>query len=128
MCDQGARSLPYIELEEKLLWLYYGLMTKLSKADVLHVAKLAKLDLTETEVDKYSKQLSSIVDYISELSEVDTENTEPTSQTTGLENVYREDLVKSDNTLTQDQATSGSDKTHNGYFKVPAILSERTDK
>lgn len=103
-------------------------MTKLSKADVLHVAKLAKLDLTDTEVDKYSKQLSSIVDYISELSEVDTKNTEPTSQTTGLENVFREDLVKPENTLTQDQAISGTDKTHNGYFKVHAILTERTDK
>lgn len=103
-------------------------MTKLTKAGVLHVAKLAKLNLTEKEVERYSMQLSSVVDFISELSEVDTKDTEPTSQTTGLENIFREDMVKPENTLTQDQAISGTDETHNGYFKVGAILSERTDK
>jgi aspartyl-tRNA(Asn)/glutamyl-tRNA(Gln) amidotransferase subunit C len=103
-------------------------MAKLTKADVLHVAKLAKLSLTDAEIVKFTSQLSTIVDYFSELSAVDTTNIEPTSQTTGLTNVYREDVVTSNQSLTQDQAISGTDKTHNGYFKVKAILSERTDK
>ena len=103
-------------------------MAKLNKDDVLHVAKLAKLDISESEVDKYATQLSSVIDYFSELNEVDTNGVIPTSQTTGLENVTRIDLVTSEQSLTQDEATSGSDKIYNGYFKVNAVLKERTDK
>ena len=102
-------------------------MAKLTKADVLHVAGLAKLDLTEEEIDKFLPQLSEIIDHVSELQKVDTDNVEPTSQTTGLENVYRVDEVKQ-SSLDQDAAISGSDDNYNGYFKVPAILSERTSK
>ncbi len=102
-------------------------MAGLSKADVLHVAKLAKLELTESEIEKFLPQLSSIVDYISELSKVDTSGIELTSQTTGLTDVFRGDEIK-ENGITQDKALSGSDKTHNGYFKVPAILEGRSDK
>ena len=59
---------------------------------------------------------------------MDTKDVEPTSQTTGLTNVTRSDEVVTGNILTQDDALSGTDNAHNGYFKVPAILSERTDK
>jgi aspartyl-tRNA(Asn)/glutamyl-tRNA(Gln) amidotransferase subunit C len=103
-------------------------MAKLTKSDVLHVAKLAKLDLTDGEIEKFTLQLSKIVDYISELSQVDTKNTEPTSQTMGLTDIFRGDEVKPDEFLSQDEALSGTDATHNGYFKVKAILSERSDK
>ena len=68
-------------------------MSKLTTKDVLHVAKLAKIEITGKEVEKYAEQLSKVVDYFSKLSEVDTNNIEPTSQTTGLENVTRTDLV-----------------------------------
>ncbi|MCX6704482.1 MAG: Asp-tRNA(Asn)/Glu-tRNA(Gln) amidotransferase subunit GatC [Candidatus Woesebacteria bacterium] len=103
-------------------------MAKLTKADILHVASLAKIEISDAEVEKYSEQLSKVVDYFSALSEVDTKNIEPTNQTTGLENVTRSDLVKTENCLTQDEAVSGSDEIYNGYFKVKAILTERTDK
>lgn len=103
-------------------------MANLTKSDVLHVAKLAKLNLTDDEIKKFTPQLSKIIDYVSELSEVDTNNVEPTSQTTGLKDVLREDLATSDALLSQDLALSGTDNTYNGYFKVKAILSERSDK
>ena len=103
-------------------------MAKLTKDEVLHVAKLAKLELTDTEVDKFTSQLSSVLDYFSELSEVDIKDTEPTSQTTGLTNVFRDDNVVGQVSLTQDEALSGTDETYNGYFKVKAILEERSDK
>lgn len=103
-------------------------MAKLKKEEILHIAKLAKLNLTDTEIENFTPQLSSIIDYFSELSEVDTKNLEPTSQTTGLENVYRNDEISSDESLTQEEALSGKDKVHNGYFKVKAILEGRTDK
>jgi aspartyl-tRNA(Asn)/glutamyl-tRNA(Gln) amidotransferase subunit C len=102
-------------------------MSKLTRDDVLHVAKLAKLKLTDGEISRFLAQLSSVVDYIGELSEVDTSSMEPTSQTTGLENAFRDDEINGQS-FSQDAALSGSDKIHNGYFKVPAILEGRTDK
>ncbi len=103
-------------------------MVKLTKDEVLHVAKLAKLDLTEDEIEKFTPQLSNVINFVSELSEADTQDVEPTSQTTGLENIRREDKAISGDSLTQDQSLSGTDKTHNGYFRVKAILEGRTDK
>lgn len=102
-------------------------MSKLTKADVLHVAKLAKLDLTESEIKKFLPQLSNVIEHFSEMDKVDTSQVEPTSQTTGLENVFRGDEIK-ESSFTQDTALSGSDKVYNGYFKVPAILEGRTNK
>lgn len=101
-------------------------MAKLKKEDVLHVAKLAKLDLSSQEIDKFTSQLSSVLDHFDELSQVETEDVAATSQTTGQENIARKDVAA--NSLTQDEALSGSEKIYNGYFKVDAILSERTDK
>ncbi|KKR70339.1 MAG: Aspartyl/glutamyl-tRNA(Asn/Gln) amidotransferase subunit C [Candidatus Woesebacteria bacterium GW2011_GWA2_40_7b] len=103
-------------------------MAKLTKTDVLHIAELAKLDLTEDEVKKFVPQLSTIVDYIGNLSKIDTSKVDATSQTTGLVDVFREDRVVSDGSLSQDEALSGTEETYNGYFKVGAILTERTDK
>ncbi len=101
-------------------------MARLTKQEVLHVAKLAKLELTPQEVEKFTDQLSNIVDFISQLQEVDVKGIEPTSQTTGLENVFRNDKIVP--SLNVGDALSGTDETHNGYFKVGAILAERSDK
>jgi len=103
-------------------------MSKLTKDDVAHVADLAKLNLSESEITEFLPQLSSIIEYIASLNEVDTEGVAPTAQVTGLTNVYRNDEINSIGILSQDEALSGTDKMHNGYFKVKAILSERTDK
>lgn len=103
-------------------------MAKLTKAEVLHVAKLSNLKLTDDEVEKYLSQLGRVIEHISELSEVDTKRIEPTSQSTGLTDITRPDEIKPGVSMTQEQAVSGTDKTYNGYFKVGAILSERTDK
>lgn len=62
----------------------------LTKDEVLHVAKLAKLHLSEAEVEQYQKDLSGILDWVGVLSEVNTEGVEETSQVTGLENAWRE--------------------------------------
>ncbi|KKT64597.1 MAG: Aspartyl/glutamyl-tRNA(Asn/Gln) amidotransferase subunit C [Candidatus Woesebacteria bacterium GW2011_GWA2_44_33] len=103
-------------------------MSKLTKKDVEHVASLAKLSISDKELEKYLKQLDEIVNYIGELNEVDTESTEPTSQTTGLENIFRPDELKPQQSLSDEEALAGTEETHNGYFKVEAVLTERTDK
>ena len=90
------------------------------KINVAHVAKLANLPLTKEEEQKFEKQLSETLDYVKQLEEIDTKGVEPTSQVTGLENVTREDKVKP--SFSQEEALKNSKSTHNGYFKVPAIL------
>ena len=99
---------------------------KLTKDDVTHVAGLSNLKLSDSEKEKFLTQLSKIVEFVGTLSEVDTDGITPTSQTTGLTNVLRDDIVKTEDILTQDNALSGTDNTHNGLFKVPAILTERS--
>lgn len=103
-------------------------MSKLTKGEVLYVAKLAQLNLSDAEIKKFLPQLSRVVDFIGQLNEVDTEGVEPTAQVTGLENVFGKDEVDSTKVLSNDAATGGTDKIYNGYFKVGAILSERSDK
>lgn len=69
-------------------------MAKLTDDQIRHIAKLARLQISDEEVTKFAKELSSILDYIGILNELDTENVEPTAQVTGLSNVFREDEVK----------------------------------
>jgi aspartyl-tRNA(Asn)/glutamyl-tRNA(Gln) amidotransferase subunit C len=99
-------------------------MGGLSKKDVLHVAGLANLELSRSEVKKFQKQLSRIIDYINELKEVNTKSVEPTSQTTGLTNALREDKQNSSRSLSLTEATFGTKKIHQGYFVVPALLNK----
>lgn len=68
-------------------------MTTLTREQVLHIAKLARLELKSEEVDNMTKELSSILNYIDVLSEVDTTSVEPTAQVTGIKNAFREDVV-----------------------------------
>ena len=92
------------------------------KIDVSHVAKLANLPLKPDEEKRFEKQLSEILSYVEKLKEVDTKNVEITSQVTGLENVTREDETSP--SLSQEEVLSNAKSTHNGLFKVKAILTE----
>jgi len=96
----------------------------LSKKQVLHVANLAKLKLSGKDVNKFKKQLSEVIGYFEQLKEIDTSKTEPASQTTGLENVLRNDEINTASSLKQKDALSGTEDVHNGYFKVPAVIKK----
>lgn len=65
----------------------------LSEEEVRHVAKLARIYLTDDEVKRFSKQLSGVLEYVDILGELDTENVECTSQVTGLKNVLSKDEI-----------------------------------
>lgn len=93
----------------------------LIKEQVLHIAKLANLQLSDEEVIKFQKQLSEILSYMKILKKVDTDKTKPTAQVTGLTNITREDETK--NSLKLEKALSGTKVTHNGYFKVKSVLN-----
>jgi aspartyl-tRNA(Asn)/glutamyl-tRNA(Gln) amidotransferase subunit C len=70
-------------------------MTKLSRGDVLKLAQLARLELSEDEIAEFSDELSDILAYVEQLQTADTKDLAPTHQVSGLTNVFREDIVKS---------------------------------
>ncbi|MGH7142451.1 MAG: Asp-tRNA(Asn)/Glu-tRNA(Gln) amidotransferase subunit GatC [Candidatus Saccharimonadales bacterium] len=66
-------------------------MSKLDREDVLKLARLARLDLNQDEVEEYSRELNAILQYVEQLQTVDTAGLKPTNQVTGLVNVFRDD-------------------------------------
>lgn len=69
-------------------------MTKLTREDVLKLARLARLELNEAEIEEFSKELSDILQYVQQLQSVDIDGLQPTNQVTGLTNATRSDEVK----------------------------------
>ncbi len=86
---------------------------------VEHVAKLARLDLTEKEKELFSKQLDDILKYAEQMNEVDTTDVEPMSHAIPITNVMREDIVVYDNTKEELMENAPSDE--DGFFRVPKI-------
>jgi aspartyl-tRNA(Asn)/glutamyl-tRNA(Gln) amidotransferase subunit C len=68
-------------------------MADLTRDDVLKLARLARLQLTDDEVESFRKELSEVLEYVTQLDGVDVDGLEPTSQVTGLKNVMRADEV-----------------------------------
>ncbi len=100
-------------------------MAKITRQDVEHVAKLARLGLTEQEIEKYQKELSSVLAYVEQLRAVDTKNVPPTAQVTGLTNIFREDEVKK-STIPLDDSLKNAPAKEGRYLKVKAIFGEQS--
>jgi len=98
----------------------YNTAHMLSKDEVLHIAKLARIELKDAEVEKFQKDLSAVLDYVDELKSVDTEGLEEISQVTGLVNVQRSDVAVQ--TEDREAILSQAPETKDGYYKVKAIL------
>lgn len=69
-------------------------MAKLTREDILKLARLARLDLTDEEIEEFRGELSEILQYVEQLQSVDVEGSEPTNQVTGLTDVTRPDEVR----------------------------------
>jgi aspartyl-tRNA(Asn)/glutamyl-tRNA(Gln) amidotransferase subunit C len=93
---------------------------KLSYEQVSHIAWLARLGLSEEEVEKFSLQLSNILENFEILKQVDTANMPPTAHTIPLRNVFRKDDVA--DSYPQDEILSNAPKQAEKCFKVQAIL------
>lgn len=90
--------------------------------DVKHIAQLANLQLTNEQIQKLLFSLQSIISYMSKIQNIDTKGVTETSQVTGLENIFREDVVDEKRILTQKEALSNAKHVHKGFFVVPAIF------
>jgi len=88
--------------------------------DVEHIAKLAKLEFSEAEKEKFTHQFNNILKYMEQLNSVDTTNVEPLAQVIELNNVFREDVVKP-SISTEEALKNAPDKTGE-HFKVPKVI------
>jgi aspartyl-tRNA(Asn)/glutamyl-tRNA(Gln) amidotransferase subunit C len=88
--------------------------------DVEHVAKLARLDLSEDEKSMFTEQLNAILKYAEKLNALNTDGVEPTSHAMPLSNVMREDEVRP--SLPIEKVILNAPDEEDGQFKVPAVL------
>ena len=95
-------------------------MAAISRDDVLHVAHLARLHLTDDEVDRMQEQLSNILEAIETLRDVDTSQVGPTASVIQLENVLREDVAHAG--LTREAALANAPLRDDPFLRVPTVL------
>ena len=88
--------------------------------EIDHVALLARLKLTDSEKKLFSKQVDSIIEYINKLNELDTSNIEPTAHILPINNVFREDTMKS--SLPRNKALQNAPGKDDSFYRVPKII------
>jgi aspartyl-tRNA(Asn)/glutamyl-tRNA(Gln) amidotransferase subunit C len=97
-------------------------MARITRQDVEHVANLARLHLTDEEVDRMQTQLSNILEAIETLEQVDTSHVGPTASVIQLENVMRDDEVRPG--LSRDAALANAPLRDDPFLRVPTVLQE----
>jgi aspartyl-tRNA(Asn)/glutamyl-tRNA(Gln) amidotransferase subunit C len=95
----------------------------ISITDVEHVAKLARLEFSQTEKEKLTCQLNTILKYIDKLNEIDTSNIEPLSQVVELNNVLRTDTTTP--SLPREKTLKNAPESNDEFFKVPKVIGDR---
>ena len=99
---------------------------RITKEDVEKIAELAKLDVSEDEIEMYRSHLDQILDYVQKLNELDTENIEPTYYVQHSGDVLREDKAKS--SLPREKALENAPAQTKGFVRVPRVIpKERGD-
>jgi aspartyl-tRNA(Asn)/glutamyl-tRNA(Gln) amidotransferase subunit C len=96
-------------------------MANLTNDDVLKLAQLSRLQLTDEEIEQFKTEISTILDYVEQLQGVELDNYEPTYQVTGLKNVTRPDEVKSYD-YTASDLLQNAPATEDGHIKVKRML------
>jgi aspartyl-tRNA(Asn)/glutamyl-tRNA(Gln) amidotransferase subunit C len=94
----------------------------ISRAEVAHLARLARLALSDDELDRFAGQLDVIITSVARVAEVAADDIPPTSHSVPLTNVMRDDTVRPG--LTQDEALAAAPAAELGRFRVPRILDE----
>ncbi len=95
---------------------------KIDQNQVRKVARLARLELTNEEVEEFTGQLGAILDYVEKMNELDTDNVEPLAHCLAITNVLREDRIKE--SLGNDKTLANAPQRDGEFFKVPKILDD----
>jgi aspartyl-tRNA(Asn)/glutamyl-tRNA(Gln) amidotransferase subunit C len=93
---------------------------KLSREEVIHIAALARMGMSEAEIEKAREQLSNIIENFDVLKEIDTTNVPPTAQSINLKNVMREDVSR--DSLTAEQVLANAPDREGELFKLRPVL------
>ena len=93
---------------------------KITREEVIHVAKLARLEMDEKDIDTFSTQIGTILEYFETLNQVDTTDIKPTSHAIFLTNAFREDEHKEH--LDRESALANAPEQEDGYFLVPKVI------
>lgn len=93
---------------------------KINKGLIEHVAEIARLKLTDKEIEKFSKELKDIIDVFSKIDKVDAKNVETSLQPVELKNMLRDD--KEEKSFTQEEVLSLTEHKKDGYFKGPRAV------
>ena len=96
--------------------------TPISKQDVAHVARLARLSLTEEELNRFTGQLGAVLDHARDVEALDTAGVPPTAHPLPIRNVYREDELEPP--LDRDEVLAEAPSVEDHKFRVPRILGE----
>ena len=88
--------------------------------DIIYLAKLARLKLTDAEKERFSNKMGTIIKYIEKLNELDTQNVEPTAHVLGLNNIFRDDITTEP--LTDHDPINDSPAHSKGHYEVPKII------
>jgi len=93
---------------------------KITQQEVLHVAKLARLEINPASVDKFASQIGQVLEYVDTLNQVDTQGVVPTTHAISLTNAFRDDRVKP--SMERDIALSNAPAQEDGNFQVPKVI------
>jgi aspartyl-tRNA(Asn)/glutamyl-tRNA(Gln) amidotransferase subunit C len=97
-----------------------GMSDRISRDDVAHVARLARLALTDTELDRFTGQLAAVLEHARDVEALDVADVEPMMHPYPLVNVLRDDVVTA--TVDRDEVLAAGPSTEDGRFRVPPIL------
>lgn len=95
---------------------------KLSREEVLHIALLARLGLTEAEVEKFSEQLSQLLENFESLQQVDTTDVPPTAQSIALQNVFRSDEIAE--SLPPAEVLANAPRREGEFFRIRPVMGD----
>lgn len=97
---------------------------RIDAEQVRKVAKLARLQLTEVEIDEFTDQLGAILGYVEKMNELETDDVEPLAHCLAIDNVFRADEIKP--SLGTDRALANAPERDGPFFKVPKILDDNS--
>lgn len=93
---------------------------QITKKEIEHVAKLARINFSEEEKEKFTNEFSGIIEFVNKLNEINTDGIEPTAHVLPIQNVFREDIVQE--SMDRDKVLQNAPLKEAGCFSVPKVV------
>jgi aspartyl-tRNA(Asn)/glutamyl-tRNA(Gln) amidotransferase subunit C len=93
----------------------------ISKEEIIHIAKLASLNLSDEEIDRYTNDMQEILEFANTVNEVSTENISETIGTNGIYNVFRKDEIKQN--ISKEELLKNAPSQDEGMFRIPKVIN-----